>query len=292
MGALMPAFDTPRPISALIEVPVGHVRIRASERADTVVEVSPSDPGNGEDVKVASQTRVELDGGELLVKAPKLRQWSHRGAGSIDVTVELPSDSRVQGTVSLGSVDADGPLADTRLKTALGDIRLDQASALHLRSGAGDIEVGTAAGHADITTGSGDVRVRELRASAVIKNSNGDTWVGEAAGDLRLQSANGQLAVDTARANVVAKSSNGDVRLGAACGGEVVLETKMGDVEVGIPEGVTAWLDVRSTAGHVENALASTGQPDRGAPTVDVRAGTKVGDILIRRTQPISGPSS
>ena len=55
----MPTFDTPEPISATIDVAVGDVRITASDRADTVVEVRPSDASNDEDVKAAEQTRVE-----------------------------------------------------------------------------------------------------------------------------------------------------------------------------------------------------------------------------------------
>ena len=69
------------------------------------------------------------------------------------------------------------------------------------------------------------MRVRELDASAVIKNSNGDTWVGVAGGDLRVSAANGNIAVDLAHAGVVAKSANGDVRLGEVVRGSVVLET-------------------------------------------------------------------
>ena len=39
----MPDFSTPEPIMAVIELEGGDARILASERADTVVEVRPSD---------------------------------------------------------------------------------------------------------------------------------------------------------------------------------------------------------------------------------------------------------
>ena len=107
-----------------------------------------------------------------------------------------------------------------------------------------------ATGNAEVTAGSGDVRVRALDGSAVIKNANGDTWVGVAGRDLRISAANGDIAVDRACASVVAKSSNGDVRLGEAVRGSVVLETRLGELEVGIPEGTAAWLDVRADAGQ------------------------------------------
>jgi DUF4097 and DUF4098 domain-containing protein YvlB len=280
----MPTFDTPEPISATIDLAVGDVRISAADRSATVVEVRPSDASNEDDCKAAELTRVEYENEQLLVKAPKLRSWLSRGdGGSIDVTIELPAGSRVHAAVGLGDFDCDGRLGDCRVKTGLGRIRVDRADAINLKTGAGDISVDRATGRAEVTAGSGDVRLRELDSSAVIKNSNGDTWVGVAAGDLRLNAANGSISVDLAHATVAAKSANGDVRLGEVVRGSVVLETKIGDLEVGIPEGTAAWLDVSSRFGHVRNALDATDAPGPSAETVEVRARTSVGEVVIRR---------
>jgi hypothetical protein len=82
---------------------------------------------------------------------------------------------------------------------------------------------------------------------------------------------------------VVAKSSNGDVRLGEVARGSVVLETALGDLEVGIPEGVPAWLDARAVAGRVQNSLEPGSAPDSSAESVDVRARTTAGNVVIRR---------
>jgi Putative adhesin len=280
----MPTFDTPEPISATIAVAVGDVRVSAGDRAATVVDVRPSDASNEEDVKAAELARVEYANGQLLVKAPKTRSWlSRSGGGSIDVTIELPAGSRLHGAGGSADFHCDGPLGDCRIKTGLGHIRLDRAATLSLKSGFGDITVDRATGDAEVAVGSGDVRVRELDGSAVIKNANGDTWIGVAARDVRLNAANGSIAVDLANAGVGAKSANGDVRLGEAVRGSVVLETQIGDVEVGIREGTAAWLDVSASAGKVHNALATADAPEPSARTVEVRARTSVGDVVIRR---------
>jgi DUF4097 and DUF4098 domain-containing protein YvlB len=152
-----------------------------------------------------------------------------------------------------------------------------------LKTGIGDIVVGHAAGHAEVTAGSGEVRLRELDTSAVIKNSNGDTWVGTAGGDARVSAANGSIAMDVARGSVVAKSANGDVRVGEAARGSVVLETSLGDVEVGIPEGTAAWIDVRAAAGRVHNELEAAEAPEPSAETVEVQARTSAGNVMISR---------
>jgi hypothetical protein len=283
-GTAMPTFDTPEPITATIDLAMGDVRISADDRATAVVEVRPTDASNEEDVKAAELTRVEYANDQLLVKAPKLRSWLSRSSGgSIDVAIELPAGSHVHGTIGLGDFQCDGRLGDCRIKTGLGRIRLDRADKLNLKSGAGDISVDRATGRAEVTAGSGDVRLRELDRSAVIKNSNGDTWVGVAGGDLRLNTANGSIAVDLAEASVGAKSANGDVRVGEVVRGAVVIETKIGDLEVGIREGTAAWLDVNSRFGHVHNSLDAADGPETSAETVEVRARTSVGEVVIRR---------
>jgi DUF4097 and DUF4098 domain-containing protein YvlB len=280
----MPTFATPEPISAAIDVVVGDVRISAGERTATVIDVRPSDASNDEDVGVAQRTRVEYESGQLLVKAPKVRSWRTRSAGgSIDVTIELPAGSNVRGAGQLTDFHCDGRLGECRISTGLGHIRLEEASTVNLRTGIGDIEVDQATGHAEVNAGSGEVRVRDLEGSAVIKNSNGDTWVGAAGGDLRVKAANGNIAVDLAQASVVAKSANGDVRLVEAVRSSVVLETRLGDVEVGIREGTAAWLDVRAAAGKMHNALDATESPEPSAETVEVRARTSAGSVVIRR---------
>jgi DUF4097 and DUF4098 domain-containing protein YvlB len=263
---------------------MGDVRISAGDHTSTVVDVRPSDPSNDEDVKTAELTRIEYASEQLLVRAPKLRSWlSRSGGGSIDVTIELPAGSRLHAAGQATDFRCDGRLGDCRIKTSLGRIQLDRANAVSLKSGIGDITVDRATGHAEVTAGSGDLRLRELDASAVIKNSNGDTQVGVAGGDLRLNAANGSIAVDLAHASVVAKSANGDVRLGEVVRGSVVLETRLGDLEVGIREGTPAWLDVRAAAGRVHNALDAAEAPEPSAQAVEVRARTSAGSVVIRR---------
>jgi DUF4097 and DUF4098 domain-containing protein YvlB len=281
----MRTFDTPHPITATLDVIVGDVRISAGDGASTVVDVRPTDASSTEDVKAAEQTRVEYSNEQLLVRAPKLRSWIPRShGGSIDVTIELPAGSHVRAAGQMTDFSADGRLGDCRIRTGMGQIQLDEVATPSLKTGIGDIGVERAADHAELTAGSGDVRARELAASAVIKNSNGDTWVGSAAGDLRVQAANGSIAVDHAGASVVAKSSNGDVRLGEVAHGSVVLETALGDLEVGIPEGVPAWLDARAVAGRVQNSLEPGSAPDSSADSVEVRARTTAGNVVIRRS--------
>jgi putative adhesin len=281
----MPTFDTPERITATIDIALGDVRIRAADVSATHVDVRPSDTSRDDDVAAAGSTRVEYANGQLLVKGPKPRWMSGRSGGSLDVTIELPAGSHVRGSGHAADFRCDGRLGQCRITIGIGEIRLDRADAPSLKSGIGDISLERATGHSEVTTGSGEVRVRELDGSAALKNSNGDTWVGVAGGDVRINAANGSINVDLARASIVAKSANGDVRVREVVRGSVVLETRLGDLEVGIREGTAAWLDVSATAGTVHNMLDASDAPEPSTETVDVRARTSVGEIAIRRAE-------
>ena len=280
----MPAFQTPEPISADIELVVGDVRIAAGDRPDTVVEVRPSDSARDADVNAAEQTRVEYSAGRLLVKATgRWRSWSPFGyGGSVQVSVELPAGSRVTGASSLGTFRCTGALGDCRIKTA-GVIDVEQAGAVRLLTALGDINLERGIGDAELITASGDVHAETLDGAAVVKSSNGDIRLGEVAGELSVKAANGDIVIERSHGSIVAKTAKGDIRVGAAAAGSVVAETGMGDVEIAIPDGTAAWLDLHTGYGQLHNALTAAEPPQPGADTVEARARTGHGDITIRR---------
>jgi DUF4097 and DUF4098 domain-containing protein YvlB len=280
----MPSFDTPRPITATVELGVGDLRIVAAERTDTVVEVRPSDPGSDADVRAADQTRVEYGDGRLLVKTPKQRALGLFGKhGSVDVTLDLPAGSQLQAEIAAGGIRAAGALADCRVRCGAGDVQLDRVGPLTLETGAGRVDVDAVAGRADLSTGSGRLQVREIDGPAVVKNSNGDSRLGLVTGDLRVNAANGDITVDRAGSGVVASTANGAIIVGAAARGTASLKTGFGEIEIGIPAGTAAKLDVSTSFGRIRNQLKSADGPQETEETLELRARSSYGDIVIRR---------
>lgn len=283
----MSTFDTPGPISVTIELAAGYVRLAAGDRADTTVEVRPTDESDESDVKAAKQVRVEFANGQLLVNGPRIRAFDFSNKSrSVDVAIELPAGSDVHGDVQVGDFRSTGELGECRLKTGTGDVRLDRTGPLRLYTATGHVTADRVAGDADITTASGRVDVGEIDGSAVVKNSNGNTELGTVTGDVRIRSANGDIAIDRALGgNIDAKTSNGSIRLGEVTRGSAELRTSMGDLEIGITEGTAAWLDVQTSFGRVDNSLEdAAGRPEPSVETVEVRAHTSYGDITIRRS--------
>ncbi len=278
----MPSFETPEPISATLEISMGDVRVVATDRADTVVEVRPTDLTDASDVKAAERTQVEFTNGTLLVKGPRYRGMLFGKGGSLDVVVELPTGSHVRANTDMGDVRSQGRLGECRFKTSMGDVDIDETARLEARSGMGDVTLTKASGHAEASTGSGDLRIIEVDGSAVLKNSNGETRVGEITGDLRIRSASGDILIDRAHASVDAKTAAGDIRINEVVRDTIDLNTATGQVEVGIREGSAAWLVLNASVGQVHNTLTPTAGPGTDE-TVEVRAHTYTGDIVIRR---------
>jgi DUF4097 and DUF4098 domain-containing protein YvlB len=266
---MVPTFDTPESITVTLESGVADVRITASERADTVVGVRPSDDTDESDVQAAQQVRVDLAHGELRITGPKRTFDFSRKTRSVDVTVELPAGSPVSADIAAGDIRATGRLGPSRLRTGAGHIAADEID-----------------GTADASTGSGRIQLGDVTGTAAIKNSNGVTTVESAGGDLRVRNANGDITVGRAGAGVDAKTSNGTIRIGAVVRGSVVLVTPAGDLDVGIAESTAAWLEVKTGFGHVRNLLENATGPEEAAETVEVRARTSYGDITIHRAGP------
>ncbi|MGI5348295.1 DUF4097 family beta strand repeat-containing protein [Streptomyces sp. CA-250714] len=278
----MPAYDTPEPISVTLELPVGDVRIIASDRTDTVVTVVPSDPDRESDVKAAERVRVEYSGGRLLIKGAK--QYRPFGeSGSSDVRVELPAGSQLRGAVTAAALRCEGRLGTCRFKSGLGDIELEETDALDLDARSGNVTVGRVNGHAEVVLVSGRTRLAEVDGSSVIKNTNGDIRIGLARDDAWLTCANGAISVDRALGSVAAKSANGTIRVGEVVRGSISVETGVGELEIGIREGTAARLDLRTRRGSVRNSLPSAQGPQSADETAEVRARTSMGDIVIRR---------
>ena len=284
----MPTFDTPNPISVDVELGVGDIRLEASDRAETVVEVRPSDPAKKADVTAAEQTRVEYAGGHLLVKAPATsgwRQWMpHRGGESIDVVIGLPEGSSVRVEAGVATLHGRGRIGECRCKVGVGDVQLDESGPVDIKTGVGDISLERVVGRAQIVTGSGSVRVGSVGGTAAVKNSNGETWIDEVTGDARVSAANGSISIDRAHEGIVAKTAMGDVRLGDVARGTAVAQSAMGDVEVGIRDGVAAWLELDTKFGQVHNDLDASEPPGASEDAVEVHASTSFGDVLVRRS--------
>ena len=285
-------FNTPSPISVVLDLYIADVRFAAADGTETAVEVRPGNPEKAADVKAAENTRVEYDETSrtlnIVSRKPFNRfvNFSSRRPESIEVVIRLPTESDVRGEASIGDFSAEGVLGSVTLKTDLGAVRLTETGPLNLRGGVGAITVQSVSGPAQVQAGSGDIRIAAVDGLAEVSTGNGKVLVGLVTGAANVKSGNGSVSVDRALSDITAANGNGEVRIGEVVRGRVSATSKNGSVEVGVREGSAAWLVLNTDVGHVYNELDSAAAPEDGEPVdrVEIHAGTKLGDVTIRRT--------
>lgn len=216
----MQKFDTPAPISAVLNVPAGRIQFIAADRSDTTVEVKPASSSKSRDVKAAEQTEVAYADGVLRISATEPKNQIFGPSGSVEVTVKLPAGSRVEARTDACELRGVGRLGDVLFDGAYRQIKLDEVASLRLTAVDGDVEVGRLGGPAEISTAKGDIRIAEaVRGTVVLTTQSGDITVGAAAGvsaALDAGTAHGRVSNalkndGTAELDIRATTSQGDI---------------------------------------------------------------------------------
>jgi hypothetical protein len=176
----MYTFSTPAPISAAIDIIFGNITVRASARTDTVVDIRPTDPSWELDVKAAEQVVVDFTDGKLQVKHPKLRSIFCKRYGAVEVLIELPAGSDLQGYTAKGDYVVEGQVGACELKTANGDIQVGTVTGnLRAKSATGNITVDAASAEVHVRTASGDISVGTLGSGPVdLYTATGEVAIG------------------------------------------------------------------------------------------------------------------
>ncbi|GAA3043745.1 DUF4097 family beta strand repeat-containing protein [Streptomyces glomeratus] len=179
----MQKFDTPAPISAVLDIPAGRIQFIAADRADTTVEVLPANPGKSRDTRAAEQTTVAYADGVLRITASTPDKQLFGPSGSLEITVQLPAGSRIQAKTAGAELRGVGRLGDVAFEGAYRQIKIDEAASVRLTAIDGDVEVGRLNGPAEISTTRGDIRITEaVRGTVVLRTQSGDISVTAAAG--------------------------------------------------------------------------------------------------------------
>src|SRR5262245_36005388 len=174
MERTMQKFDTPTRIAAVLNVPAARIQLIAADRADTTVEVRPTDTTKRRDVKVAEQTTVEYTDGVLRIEALATKNQYFGPSGSIEVTVQLPAGSSVEAEATVAEFRGAGRLGDLNFD-AYGGIKIDEAASVRVTAYAGDVTVGRLNGPAEISTQKGNIHVAEsVHGTVVLRTQMGD----------------------------------------------------------------------------------------------------------------------
>lgn len=179
----MQTFHTPTPITALIEIAAGRIRLTATDRTDTTVEVLPTNPSRSRDVKTADKTTITHTDGVLHIHTTEPHNQLFGPSGSLEIAIALPAGSHLQATTASTELRSAGRLGDVVFDGAYRQISIDEAASLQLTAVDGDIEVGRLGGPAQISTARGDIHITQAaHGKVVLSTRSGNITIGAATG--------------------------------------------------------------------------------------------------------------
>lgn len=264
-------FASPGPVNGDIRIPGGTVNVDAGESDKITVSIEPFD-GSEASRETVEQTRVALEGNQLVIHSPAVKNWAVFRWPKLNVRVTLPQESTLTIKTASAEVTCNGVYQDMVVYTASGDVVIDRVvQDVSVNSGSGEVRLNWAGGNVHANTASGDITIQHAGKNVDIISASGDVEVVRADGDVR------------------GKTASGDVKVGVAHTGEVRVHTASGDLSVGVAAGTGVWLDLSTASGRTTSDLDTAGggqQPETSAG-LKIKARTASGDITIRRAAPV-----
>jgi hypothetical protein len=273
-------FSTPGPVRLNLDVPSGEIDLETAETDETHVELEAV---SGDDAlrDLVDNARIELirrgDGHEVVVEA-KGRRGISISIGSTDIRlggpqlrlrITCPHGAALDIRTKSADLRARGEYGEVEVKTASGDVQVEQAQETQIKSASGDVRLDRVEADLDVQTASGDLH------AAVVD------------GDIHAQLVSGDLHVREAGASVSANSVSGDQRFEAVQQGRVDVKAISGDVSIGIRSGSRFYIDANTVSGDTSSEFelgdAPAQEVDPGAPLVEVFVKTVSGDVRIER---------
>jgi len=226
---------------------------------DVPVDFVPAD--------VTDLVRVEHRAGEnptVIVDTDPARDgW--RASFQITVTAPVGTNVRVHSQSSDVTTTGQAQLLDVR--TASGDVKLDEVK-----------------GKALLQTASGDVTLAVAGAAVDIRTASGNVSVGPVGGDALIHTTSGDIQLGAVGGNINARSVSGDVRVGDAVSGQAEVSAVSGDVEIGVHAGSLASINLSTVSGTTDTDFTVSGDaPEGDAPVLEITVKTTSGDIRLRR---------
>jgi hypothetical protein len=276
-------FSTPGPLFLNFELPVGGVEIETAATDETTVELdSPSSSDTAQELM--ANARIDCikrgDGHEVIVEVRTRHGISISFGGGPDIRFGNP-ELRLRVTCPHGaSLDIRTKSADVQARGTYGNVEIKTAS--------GDLQVEDA-GSTRIKTASGDVHVDRTRANLEVNSVSGDLHVGAVGGDMRAQLVSGDVLARDVSGSISANTVSGDQRFEAVLNGRIELKAISGDVTVGVRRGARVYVDANTVSGSTSSEFELGDAPvEEPAPaasdrSVEVFVKTVSGDIRLER---------
>lgn len=253
MSARHETFAVGGPTRLDIRIASGEVTVRAGASDHVRVTIEATD---------ADEFEVNRVGDTISISHES--RWRLRSR-SARVAIETPVGTDVEVATATAEVRLTGPMGFARVKTASGDVWVEQADRL---------EIGTA---------SGSCRIGEIGHDSRVNAVSGDLAGRTVGGRLTATTASGDIRVDHVGGDVEAATTSGDIRIERCDGSDIVARSVSGDVIVGLPTGIRVDADLSTLSGRTVLPEPATGAATEPRRPVRLRLRSVSGDLRVNR---------
>jgi Toastrack DUF4097 len=259
----------PLPGSIKLEVRIAHGAVTV-ETIDDLAEATVRIKADKHATGLLAQTVADLRGNTLVVHAPRqggifdlFGGW--RADRGLDVHVVIPSGTPVKISTFTAPIRIPGRVGDADLAFGSGEAAVREVDgALRLRYGSGTAKAVRVSGAVQLRSGSGNAQFGEV---------GGDLMAGCGSGNIQVRVSRGAVRSRCGSGNATLNEVHGDVDVASGSGG----------LEIGLPEGVSAQLDVSTGSGQLHSELPIEDAPKKANESIRVRARTGSGDVRVFR---------
>lgn len=276
-------FSTPGPVRLDLGMPAGEIEITTENTTETHVQLEAVS-GNEQVQEMVASARIELTRrGDVFHVTVEVRTrhgvWISFSGGpdirlgtpEMRLRISCPTGAELDVNTKSADLEAHGAYGDVDLRTASGDLSIENARDARVKTASGDVHFETVSGILDVKTVSGDVHVAAVAGNANFQSVSGDVFVHDAGG------------------SISASSVSGDQRFEAVVNGRVELRAVSGDLGIGIRRGSRVFIDANTVSGstssefELSDAPAAIEPAAEDAPLVEVFAKTVSGDVRLER---------
>jgi hypothetical protein len=274
-------FTATGPVRDNIQQMHGDTRISTTPGTEVHVELT----GHGRDAAAfVEQTRIEFADDTLRLDMPR------QGWGMVREDFDEAFGTDSDGVDQRNFLDRLGDLA-RGVGRSVGSFkgRLDVVvqvpddSTVVLSTGAGDVDVTGRLRSVTASTGAGGVSVAGSHDSINASSGAGDVRTDATASSVRLKSGVGDVSIEDLNGSANLTTGTGEVRVGRAHSGDLRASTGVGNVQIGIPEGTAALLDLSTGVGSKRVDLEPSPEGPTGTQQVQIHASSGTGDLVVRR---------
>lgn len=192
----------------------GDITVSATETETVAIEARKRATGETSLSDLTVHTRVEGDHLDVETEIPT---GDLLGGGQIDLRMEVPADLSVERVRTAdGDIRLENTAGETRVESVDGDIHATGTGPLDLDVESGDITVQTARGPVAASATDGDIQLREPDALGDISVTDGDVTadLSAIAGDAQVETVDGDIVLRVGPdldARIEASTRNGEV---------------------------------------------------------------------------------